>query len=97
MTMRCFGVVWETSIQSVIKARREEAGPLMNAKLKFQRRRRNVVNRIKTDEGVWLEDEQQIRDHTLSFYKDLFKAGELSHVDEVSEQVDSIVTPEMNE
>lgn len=36
------------------------------------RRRRNRVCTIKNDEGIWLDDEVEIQNHVVSFYKDLF-------------------------
>ncbi|OMO52105.1 reverse transcriptase [Corchorus capsularis] len=62
-----------------------------------QRRRRNSITRIMNNDGVWLTEEEEIRNFILNSYKELFRAGELEDVEEVLDSVERVITPEMNE
>jgi hypothetical protein len=45
----------------------------------INRRRKNKILMIRDEEGVWIEDEEHIRNMMRSFYMDLFKAREDLH------------------
>lgn len=41
-------------------------------------RMRNKISTLKDDAGTWLEDEKEVKDHVVGFYKDLFCDRDMS-------------------
>jgi hypothetical protein len=62
-----------------------------------QRRRRNSVYRLCDERGSWHESNEEIAEIMLEYYKTLFTTSSPTHLAEAVEEVQSVVTEEMND
>ncbi|CAN1820450.1 LINE-1 retrotransposable element ORF2 protein [Linum perenne] len=62
----------------------------------IQRRQKNRILKLKTDDLLWIEEEEEIARHIKSFYENLFTAREEVQEDEISNWIPSVITEEMN-
>ena len=49
----------------------------------IQRRQHNKILRLKNEEGRWLTNQKLIKNEIVSFYKKIFSASQVQHVDAV--------------
>uniref|UniRef100_A0A2N9F767 RNase H type-1 domain-containing protein n=1 Tax=Fagus sylvatica TaxID=28930 RepID=A0A2N9F767_FAGSY len=61
-----------------------------------QRKRRNHIHRLKNNEGVWTENQDQVPHLFLEYYTNLFTTETPSQIEKVVENIRPVVTPEMN-
>ncbi|KAL8555997.1 hypothetical protein ACS0TY_003709 [Phlomoides rotata] len=61
-----------------------------------QRRRRNTISRIKTEEGEWIEEEEDIENYLRSYYEDIFTSVNPQNMHRVIETVEPKVSEDMN-
>ena len=61
-----------------------------------QRRRKNHISRIPSQTGVWCQNDDQIAETAINYFKDLFTSFNLTDFSGVLNAVDQVVTPDMN-
>lgn len=62
-----------------------------------ERRRRNKIGRLKNDEGVWVENEEEKRGMIAQYFKTLFSSNRGNNSDQLLDVVERKVTEDMNE
>ncbi|KAL6218754.1 hypothetical protein ACLB2K_011963 [Fragaria x ananassa] len=60
-------------------------------------RRHKKILQIKDNDGEWLLEERQIVNHLNNFFREMYQASTMEHVDEVLGFVNKVVTQEMND
>ncbi|KAI9083192.1 hypothetical protein K1719_034925 [Acacia pycnantha] len=63
----------------------------------IQRRQRNKVLRLKDENGIWLEEREEINKAFSDFYQNLFRSGGSRCIDQAISYVREVVTAEENE
>lgn len=63
----------------------------------LQRRQYNKILRLQDDTGTWLENELDISNNFLNYFKQLYTSSGPQQWSEVFDFVDHTVTPEMNQ
>lgn len=62
----------------------------------LQRRERNRIQRIKDDQGSWIEGKEEVFKVVLEHFQKIYKAGQIQDLEECMQHVPKIVTEEMN-
>ncbi|KAI9096815.1 hypothetical protein K1719_025798 [Acacia pycnantha] len=62
----------------------------------IQRRQRNKILRLRSDDGRWLEDRREIHQSFSRFYKGLFSSGGARSMEQALSYVQKVVTDEDN-
>ncbi|XP_019151080.1 PREDICTED: uncharacterized protein LOC109147876 [Ipomoea nil] len=62
-----------------------------------EKRRKQIIHRIKNEEGVWVDDQEQIRELDVRFFEKLYTAKAVSSDQSVLNCLQVLVTPEENQ
>lgn len=62
----------------------------------LQRRERNRIQRIKDDQGSWIEGKEEVFKAVLEHFQKIYKAGQIQDLEECMQHVPKIVIEEMN-
>ena len=62
-----------------------------------QRKKANTIMGLRDDQGVWHSDYTAISNVAMSYFHNLFASSRPDCVVEVVDQVEAVVTPDMNE
>ncbi|CAN1803751.1 Transposon TX1 uncharacterized 149 kDa protein, partial [Linum perenne] len=62
----------------------------------IQRMHRNRISQLKNRDGIWMEEEGELKGHVQAFFKELFTASENQYNSELTRDLPRVVTHEMN-
>ncbi|XP_024164085.1 uncharacterized protein LOC112171081 [Rosa chinensis] len=62
----------------------------------LNRKKKNLIKRLRDVNGVWRTDDKEIQDVVLSYYKELFQRSYPANMGEVTDTLPRVITEEMN-
>lgn len=61
------------------------------------RRRRNVIEYLKTPNGTWLDSQQNVGDHICNYFQQLFSSSQPTLSQDLEDLIPSVITREDNQ
>ena len=62
-----------------------------------QRRRRNRIMGLRNNEGVWVEEKEEVVSNLVGYYENIFTSSQPTHIEEAVTHVPQVITTSMNE